>query len=73
MKTFELTPQELDSALWKKLEGHFKGRLAMYRRQNDSMQGIEETSKLRGKIAATKELLGLNPAMETTDREAGGV
>ena len=56
---FELTNQEKDSALWKKLTAHFEGRLQVYRTNNDSNLNVEDTAKLRGKIAATKELLAL--------------
>lgn len=71
--TLELSPQELDSALWKKLASHFTDKLALARRQNDNDLEEIRTYKMRGKIAAYKELLGLDPAMSTTDREASGV
>lgn len=70
---FELTAQEKDSALWKKLKAHFEERLDVLRIQNDGDKSAEETAKLRGKIAFAKELLGLDaPAITASDRKAGG-
>ena len=70
---FELTPQERDSALWKKLKEHYEGKLSVRRLQNDGDKDEIETSRLRGRIAEIKELLGLDaPAITTNDREAAG-
>lgn len=58
-EVFELTKQERESSVWKKLEAHYKGRLELRRTQNDGDKSAEETAKLRGRIAEIKELLGL--------------
>lgn len=71
---FKLEQSEKDSAAWQKLRAHLNARLESFRKQNDHALTIEETSKLRGKIAFAKELLGLDTsAIVTIDREAGGV
>lgn len=71
-ETFELTRQELDSALWKKLEKHFGKRLSLARRMNDGDLDERSTQLQRGRIKAYKEILGLNPDAKTADREASG-
>lgn len=58
-EVFELTKHERDSAVWKKLEAHYKAKLELRRTQNDSDKSAEETAKLRGRISEIKELLGL--------------
>ena len=69
--SLELTNQERDSALWKKITAHFEERLQVLRKKNDGALSEIETARLRGHIAATKELLGFNdPAITITDREA---
>ena len=68
---FELNALEKDSAVWKKLRTYMEKRLEVNRKQNDAALSVEETARLRGKIAAYKELLGIDPAINTTDREAG--
>lgn len=62
--TLHLSKEELDTALWKKIEPHFKNQLNMARRQNDHMNTAEETNRLRGRISAYKEFLQLNPGNE---------
>ena len=60
----ELTEQELESPLWKKIEAHYKERLDIARKQNDSYQPENQTNLLRGEIRAYKSLLRLNPKFE---------
>lgn len=55
---FFLTPQERDSALWKRLKEEVERDLKVMRVQNDGDKGIKETAKLRGKIAQAKKFLG---------------
>lgn len=70
---FVLTTEEKNSHLWKKLKTEWERRLDVMRIQNDGDKSAEETAKLRGRIAQTKELLGLDaPAITPNDRKAGG-
>lgn len=62
---FELTPTEVDSALWKKLKAHIEKRLDVMRKQNDGDMSAEETSRLRGKIGFAKEILGVEPSSKS--------
>ena len=55
----KLTPQDLQSAVWLKLEAYLNERLAALRAQNDGELDEVATARLRGRIAATKELLAL--------------
>ena len=59
-ESFSLTPEERNSALWKKLELHIQERMDMFRKQNDMTMPEVETAKLRGKIAFAKELIALS-------------
>jgi hypothetical protein len=69
--SFELSNQELDSALWQKITGHLESRLEVARKRNDGDLSEFDTARLRGRIEAYKELLGFNdPAITITDREA---
>ena len=61
---FKLTPEELDSPLWKKMEGLFRKELDTARKINDQKLDIDDTFLLRGRISAFKGLLMLNPANE---------
>lgn len=58
---FELTPEELNSALWKKLRAHYENKLNITRRVNDQHNSIEETANCRGRLFTQKELLRLDP------------
>ncbi len=63
----KLTVEETNSALWKKLADHLRGRIEMLRMRNDHHQSEDSTSRLRGQIAELKGLLGLaeaDPALE---------
>ena len=60
-----LTKEELDSALWKKLEAHNKERLNKIRKRNDSPDLDEmETAFTRGEVLVCKQFLLLNPENE---------
>ena len=49
-------------------------RLKVAHQRNEGALDIDETNRVRGRIAALKELLGLDTsAINTTVREAGGV
>lgn len=63
----KLTRLERETAVWKKLSEHLEDELQRLRKQNDCSLGVDETAKLRGKIAATKSFLALgedDPAPE---------
>jgi hypothetical protein len=55
----KLTPIELQSAVWLKLQAHLNDRLQALRCQNDGDLTMEQTIKLRGRAAQLKELLAL--------------
>jgi hypothetical protein len=66
-----LTPQDLQSATWRKLEAHLIERLSTLRAQNDGELDPLQTARLRGRIAATKELLALGkPGLTTAEADA---
>ncbi len=54
-----LTEIEKQSAVWIKLRDHMNERLEAMRCQNDGDLSLEQTIKLRGRIACLKELLSL--------------
>lgn len=54
-----LTEQEIHSAVWIKLRDHMADRLEALRCQNDGDLDPLATARLRGRIAAIKELLAL--------------
>ena len=65
-----LTEQERHSAVWLKLQAHMEYRLASLRSQNDGDLTMDETIKLRGRVAQLKELLALGqpgPAQAEAD------
>ncbi len=53
----ELTQEEINSELWRKLEKHINARITELRIEND--YGVSEitTTHLRGEISAYKEML----------------
>ena len=53
----ELTPEELNSALWKKIRAHHESKLQYLRKLNDHNGPDFETYTIRGKIATHKEFL----------------
>ena len=61
MDTLHLNKEELETALWKKIEKHFKGQLTELRALNDWDRTEGETAHLRGRIAQCKEVLLLDP------------
>lgn len=64
-KPFKLTREELNSALWEKLQAHFRERLDTARQENDYMHQDERvTAKIRGRITAYKEFLELGETEE---------
>jgi hypothetical protein len=54
-----LDKHEVMSAVWLKLEAHLTKRLAELRTNNDGDLSPEQTAKLRGRVAAIKEILAL--------------
>lgn len=54
-----LEPHETRSALWQRLHAHLTERLDALRRSNDGDMSMEETQRLRGRIAQLKEILAL--------------
>lgn len=58
-KPFGLTKEELNSALWKKLKGHFEKRLDVARQENDIIRPEDYTNLTRGRILAYKEFIEL--------------
>lgn len=61
---FKLSKEELESPLWKKMEGLFLKELDTARKINDKKLDIDDTFLLRGRISAFKGLLMLNPDNE---------
>lgn len=55
----KLEPHEMQSALWQRLHAHMTERLDGLRRSNDGDLPMEETQRLRGRIAQLKEILAL--------------
>lgn len=56
----KLTPHEQQSAVWIKLRDHLTERLDALRKNNDGDLTPEQTAKLRGRIAALREILALS-------------
>lgn len=56
---FKLTESEIHSATWKRISEHFQARLDAHRKDNDGNLTHEQTTKLRGRIAEIKVLLGI--------------
>lgn len=57
-----LSKNERHSAVWVKIAEHFQKRLSESRQENDGRLDEIETARLRGRIAAFKEILALgNP------------
>ena len=54
-----ITETEKQSALWQKIEKHYKERLDKLRTQNDKDQDGIQTAHLRGRISEVKSLLAL--------------
>ena len=56
----KLQPHETRSALWLKLQAHWRGQLEVLRLKNDGFLSHEDTLRLRGRIAQLKEILALS-------------
>ena len=56
---FKLLPADRMNPLWLALSRHMNERLAGLRQQNDASLPLEQTEKVRGRIAQIKELLAL--------------
>ena len=54
-----LTPGEVQTVVWLKIQAHFQDRLASMRKRNDNPLSELETATLRGRIAEIKEILSL--------------
>lgn len=54
-----LTESDIQTLLWKKLEQHLTERLQALRARNDGNLTLEDTAKLRGRIAEVKATLDL--------------
>lgn len=66
VEKLELTAEERNSALWRKLDHLLARRLDRCRRQNDGINvDVPQTAALRGRIAELKHLRDLL-AMETS-------
>lgn len=65
-----LTEQEMQSAVWLKLQAFMGERLQSLRCQNDGDLTLDQTNRLRGRVAQLKELLAIGqptPAQAETD------
>lgn len=56
---FALEPHERQSALWQKLEKHYRERLELARKKNDADADAVKTANTRGHIAEIKSFLAL--------------
>jgi hypothetical protein len=66
----KLSQYESESALWKRIEIELNERLTVLREKNDGNLDQLETSKLRGTIAALKEILDWSkPSPEALHRD----
>lgn len=69
-ESFILTPAEVNTPVWNKLERHLRRRLEAARARNDGPLAPDETAQVRGEIAALKGLLALGrplPPIPTGD------
>jgi len=68
---FTLDKSEIESPLWIRLSAEISSKIDLLRKQNDNHdKGVEETARLRGRIAALKELLQLS-AVTTVPQGTG--
>lgn len=56
---FTLTETEKRSALWQRLDAHFRTRLELLRAKNDGPMTPEETATIRGQIKCLKGMIDL--------------
>ena len=62
----KLTEKDLESPLWKKLEGHFHDLLSRSQRELEKQSiSCEKTQALRGRIELTRQLLKLGDRQNT--------
>jgi ribosomal protein L30/L7E len=54
-----LTPGDRQTAVWQKISKYLEAELDRLRKQNDKPALPEDTARLRGRIAAVKDLLAL--------------
>lgn len=69
-RIIRLTPAERANPLWAKLSAALESRLHSARQTNDGNLTMEETFRLRGRIAELKAFLRMGeetPTMETFD------
>lgn len=66
----KLTPQELQSSTWLKLEAYLQQKLADLRSQNDGDMSMEATARLRGRVAQVKFILSLRENSEAMQPDA---
>lgn len=68
----KLTKPEIDSAAWQRVKAYAISELARHRTQLEADKTELQTARLRGQIAALKELIRLEeevvkPTVESTD------
>jgi hypothetical protein len=63
----KLLPRERNDALWIKIKTMVEVEIDTLRRKNDATSTDLQTEKLRGRIAALKDLLAIGEEQETTD------
>jgi len=66
---FQLTENEMSSALWLRMKAHYEKRLHSLRSANDDPTSEEETARRRGRIHEVKLLLSLDTSPVTIPRE----
>lgn len=64
-----LTPEDLRSATWMRLEKWLKERLETHRQKNDGDLADKDTQKVRGRIAEVKAVLDLARTLPAVDKE----
>jgi hypothetical protein len=68
-----LTKEDFLTPTWLRLKEHYEVRLIELRTSNDRTLAIEDTAKLRGRIAEVKNILALDrppPAIAVPDQGA---
>lgn len=71
-ESFILTPAEVNTPVWNKIERFLRRRLDGARARNDGPLTADETALVRGEIAALKGLLALGrPLPPIPDRDDG--
>lgn len=53
----KLKPIQIETVLWKEIEGELKERLQILREKNDGALTPDETARVRGQIFQIKEIL----------------